>query len=249
MNRIADIKLLVKGNRYILIKFVVLVSIVFSILNLAIEKIGLNTLSIIVLIVFNYIISIYFAYILKYDLVRISFTSFMDMMKKHSKGIIFIAVIQFIIMLSWLIVLKLLSGIKYVVLFIQPLTLVFYVLLNYINFKLIYNIFDCNKIDKKTFKKILSNIKDDKKIIFYLFLKTFTIIVIGCICIYLIIIFVYAKQIDSAINNVAVVNEALINSYFSSTLSNFIQSFGAQIISGLVLIWIGNASLFLENKR
>ena len=68
MNRIADIKLLVKGNRYILIKFVVLVSIVFSILNLAIEKIGLNTLSVIVLIVFNYIISIYFAYILKYDL-------------------------------------------------------------------------------------------------------------------------------------------------------------------------------------
>ena len=88
-----------------------------------------------------------------------------------------------------------------------------------------------------------------KKIIFYLLLKTFTIIIIGCICIYLIIIFVYAKQIDSAINNVAVVNEALINSYFSSTLSNFIQSFGAQIISGLVLIWIGNASLFLENKR
>lgn len=249
MNRIADIKLLVKGNRNILIKFVVLVSIVFSILNLAIENIGLNTLSVIVLIVFNYIISIYFAYILKYDLNRISFTSFMDMMKKHSKGIILIAVIQFIIMLSWLIVLKLLSGIKYVVLFIQPLTLVFYVLLNYTNFKLIYNIFDCNKIDKKTFKKILSNIKNDKKIIFYLLLKTFTIIIIGCICIYLIIIFVYAKQIDSAINNVAVVNEALINSYFSSTLSNFIQSFGAQIISGLVLIWIGNASLFLENKR
>ena len=42
-------------------------------------------------------------------------------------------------------------------------------------------------------------------------------------------------------------DDTLINPYFSTNLSNFIQSFGAQIISGLILIWIGNTSIELKH--
>ena len=77
-------------------------------------------------------------------------------------------------------------------------------------------------------------------------LKIIATLLVGCIIIYLINIFVYAPQIDATLKAMETFDESLLNPFFSTPLSNFIQSLGAQIISGIALIWIGNTSLELR---
>lgn len=246
MNRIAQIKNSVDKNKKILIKFMIVVSIVFSLLNLSLEKIGLNTISIAILLIFNFIVSTYFAYILKNDIQKLSIQSFLQMMHQYLKEISLLALFQLSVIILWIVLLKVLSMFQYVILFIQPLTILLYVILNFINFKIIFQIFDKGNMN---LKKALSGIKSNLRILFYLILKTVIILLIGTICVYLVNIFVYAKEIDLVLKTAPVVTDALINPFFSTTLSNFIQSFGAQMISGMILIWIANAGLVLDNCR
>lgn len=247
MDHITNIKGLVKYNRTKLIKFICIVSLIFSLVNLIFSYTGVSTLKIVLLAIFNYICGIYFAYFLKKDLDKPSFQSLSEMMKIYIKDILIIGLIQILLIVIWMGLLIILSKFKIGVVIFQPLSMIAYVLLNYMNFCVMFDVFEGEKIEVSSFTTALKDVTKNKKTFVYLMLKIFSIIIVGGLVVYLVNIFAYAPQIDATLKAMKKFDDTLINPYFSTNLSNFIQSFGAQIISGLILIWIGNTSIELKH--
>ena len=238
---ITDLKTTVSNNKKKLLGFIICLSVIYSIISIILNEIGVNLINIGVLLFLNFIMSAYFAYSLRTDFEKISVKSFLKMVNNYKNGILSVAFFQGVCIIVWLLLIKMMSMIKYTLIFIQPLSIVFYVILNCLNFQLLFEIFEKQNITSQKLKQSLRILKTNHKTLIYLIIKTVSIILIGSIITYLVNIFIYAPQIDSALKTMSVIDESVLNPYFSTSLSNFIQSFGAQVISGIILIWIGSA--------
>lgn len=246
MNHIANIKLLVQSSRKKLLIIIIFISIIFSIINILLNKNGISTFGILLLLCSNFMFNAYFAYYLEKKLSIPSVSSFFEMIRRYSKQLIKVALFQIVFIIIWVMILFVLSMFKYGIILNQPLTFILYLILNYCNYTILFEIFNENDVNVRNLLDSMNQIRKNLKVFIYIMLKIIAILLVGCIIIYLINIFVYAPQIDATLKAMETFDESLLNPFFSTPLSNFIQSLGAQIISGIALIWIGNTSLELR---
>lgn len=241
MNGIEQTKTLVKINKNRLLYVIVVISLCFSFINIILKNIGLNSIALASLVVLNFLSSTYFAYHLSNNQTHFNLIKFLEYLKHNSLSIGKIAILQFISMVALVMLLKILASNPYTVAFVQVFAIIIYVLLNCINFKLLFSLEENFNVRKCVYLS-LNSLRNNVKTLMYLIIKVVTIILLGSIVVYLINVFVYAPQIDNILKTAEVIDSSMLDPFFSSSLSNFIQSFGAQFVSGLCLIWIGVAN-------
>lgn len=241
MNGIEQTKTLVKINKNRLLYVIVVISLCFSFINIILKNIGLNSIALASLVVLNFLSSTYFAYHLSNNQTHFNLIKFLEYLKHNSLSIGKIAILQFISMVALVMLLKILASNPYTVAFVQVFAIIIYVLLNCINFKLLFSLEENFNVRKCVYLS-LNSLRNNVKTLMYLIIKVVTIILLGSIVVYLINVFVYAPQIDNTLKTAEVIDSSMLDPFFSSSLSNFIQSFGAQFVSGLCLIWIGVAN-------
>lgn len=242
MNGIEQTRTLVKLNRKRLLSVIIIISLCFSLLNIILNNNGLNSIGLASLVVLNFLSSLYFAYHLKTNQQKLNIPAFMQYIKDNLACIGKIALLQVISLLGLLFIIKLLSSNPYTFAFTQVVAIILYVILNCINFQLLFVSYAKQLVLGKCIANSLTTLRKNLKTVLYLMIKVVAIILLGGIFVYLLNIFVYAPQIDYVLMTSEVIDSSVLDPFFSSTLSNFIQSFGAQFIAGICLIWIGIAN-------
>ena len=70
-------------------------------------------------------------------------------------------------------------------------------------------------------------------------MKTLLFILVGSLLVYALNVFVYAPQIDATLKSAAIIDETLVQPYFSTNLSYMIQSVGMQLVVSYIMIVSG----------
>ncbi len=240
MNTMQLAKQEITKHRMKLLAYCLIVAIGCSIVSLLFQKLNNNLIPMIFAFVINLIflfgMNLLYAKIVKHE--EYSYKNFSEILKYKNKLIplvfIYISVIGIGIFL-----IKLALDHQTFIQFL-PLVIFFSVIcFNCINHLTLYEIL---QNDENIFKALLKGVKlfiHSKGIIFNILVKTILIIFLGSLVIYLLNIFVYAPQINQAMQHAAVVDEQLLEPFFSTDISYLIQSIGMQLVVSYMTIVSG----------
>ena len=78
-----------------------------------------------------------------------------------------------------------------------------------------------------------------RKIFMHILMKTLLFILVGSLLVYALNVFVYAPQIDATLKSATIIDETLVQPYFSTNLSYMIQSVGMQLVVSYIMIVSG----------
>ncbi len=169
MNGIEQTKTLVKINKNRLLYVIVVISLCFSFINIILKNIGLNSIALATLVVLNFLSSTYFAYHLSNNQTHFNLIKFLEYLKHNSLSIGKIAILQFISMVALVMLLKILASNPYTVAFVQVFAIIIYVLLNCINFKLLFSLEENFNVRKCVYLS-LNSLRNNVKTLMYLYM-------------------------------------------------------------------------------
>lgn len=247
-NHIEELKKGVKHNTKKIIKLLIVTSFLGAGLNLVVARLKINSIILAVMVAVNFAISLAVAYFLYEDKESISVMDFLSMLKNKYRIIMVLEVLKLLAVAIWFFILKGLSASKIFLGIAQPVTAIMYILLTYADFKANFYVFEGKGISLNIISEIWKDLIKNRKAFYYVLLKIFVIFMCGMIAVTLFIIFIYSLEISEFMKTAVDYDSSILDPYFSTPLSNFIQSFGAQIIVSLASVWIASLCLFIRGQ-
>jgi len=132
-----------------------------------------------------------------------------------------------------------LSRIKEILIFLPMLIFILVVLLNVVNHLTLFGIMQEKLPLSKSLKNAWHLFLKSRKLFMHILMKTLLFILVGSLLVYALNVFVYAPQIDATLKSAAIIDETLVQPYFSTNLSYMIQSVGMQLVVSYIMIVSG----------
>lgn len=132
-----------------------------------------------------------------------------------------------------------LSRIKEILIFLPMLIFILVVLLNAVNHLTLFGIMQEKLPLSKSLKNAGHLFLKSRKIFMHILMKTLLFILVGSLLVYALNVFVYAPQIDATLKSATIIDETLVQPYFSTNLSYMIQSVGMQLVVSYIMIVSG----------
>ena len=132
-----------------------------------------------------------------------------------------------------------LSRIKEILIFLPVLIFILVVLLNVVNHLTLFGIMQEKLPLSKSLKNAWHLFLKSRKLFMHILMKTLLFILVGSLLVYALNVFVYAPQIDATLKSAAIIDETLVQPYFSTNLSYMIQSVGMQRVVSYIMIVSG----------
>ena len=132
-----------------------------------------------------------------------------------------------------------LSRIKEILIFLPVLIFILVVLLNVVNHLTLFGIMQEKLPLSKSLKNAWHLFLNSRKLFMHILMKTLLFILVGSLLVYALNVFVYAPQIDATLKSAAIIDETLVQPYFSTNLSYMIQSVGMQLVVSYIMIVSG----------
>lgn len=132
-----------------------------------------------------------------------------------------------------------LSRIKEILIFLPVLIFILVVLLNVVNHLTLFGIMQEKLPLSKSLKNAWHLFLKSRKLFMHILMKTLLFILVGSLLVYALNVFVYAPQIDATLKSAAIIDETLVQPYFSTNLSYMIQSVGMHLVVSYIMIVSG----------
>lgn len=144
-----------------------------------------------------------------------------------------------------------LSRIKETLILLPIVIFVLVVSLNILNHLTLFGMIQEKLSLQASIKRGIRLFLKSRKILIHILLKTIVLILIGSLLVYALNVFVYAPQIDAALKSASVIDETLVQPYFTTNLSYMIQSVGMQLVVSYIMIVSGitYGTYFLRMNR
>ena len=246
-NHIEELKTAVQHSTKKLLKMLIAFSMAGAAVNLLIAKMEVTPLVLAVMLIVNFSVTLLVAYYLHKD-EQATINGFLATVKREVKAISVLETGKLVAVIIWFYILKLLSGFPAGVVIAPPVIMLMYILLTYADFKANFAIFEGKGLSLSIIGETVSELIKNRKYFFYVLMKIIAVLICGMVGATLLIIFIYSPQISAQMELLKDFDETILDPFFSTALSNFIQAFIAQITASVASIWIASLCLSISRK-
>ncbi len=239
MKNISGAQEVIKGNRWKLLKYCFVVALGCSLISLCFQGINNNALPLIITLIIN-VCFLFISNLLYLKAASWEPYSFKDfkVIITYGRKLLPLLLIYALVIVLGTILLLFASRQSILVVAIPGLVAVIVMAFNCINHLSLFVIYKENKGTLAGIRSALRLFISSKRLFAQIMFKSFMVLIVGSFLIYVVNVFVYARQL-SPLLEAAVVDKEAIEAYFSTNLSYLVQSIGMQLVVSYISIISG----------
>lgn len=230
---------IIKGNRWKLLKYCLLVALGCSLISLWFQGINNNALPLIITLIIN-ICFLFVSNLLYLKAANWDHYSLKDFkaISTYRKQLIPLLLIYVLVIVLGTLLLLFASRQGILIVAIPGLVAVMVMAFNCINHLSLFVIYKENTGTLAGIRSAVRLFIGSKRLFIQIMFKSFMVLIVGSFLIYVVNVFVYARQISPLVQATVIDKEA-IEAYFSTNLSYLIQSIGMQLVVSYISIISG----------
>lgn len=241
-----------KENRWKILKYCMIIGLFSSCISLLFQIIGFPLISIGVILIVN----ILFIFGLNVIFIKSVLNDHYDyhtifLFKKYWKPLVCLFATYLTVFVLFLVSMVVCSRFKYGLLIIPMIGAFFVLSMNCMNHLCIFAIYNNEKNIFKILKESAKVFIGQKKLFILMILKSFIYMIIGSFIVFTTNVFIYARQINTILEQNTIIQDKLFDPIFSSNISYLIQSTGIQLVASYIMIFTGihYAAIYLKKVK